>query len=55
MYVVMRDIMHRDPVCGAIMDERTAKFKKTYDGETYYFCSITCKKKFKRQPRKFVK
>jgi YHS domain-containing protein len=47
--------MPRDPVCGVILDDRTAKFKITHDGETYYFCSVTCKKKFKRHPMKFVK
>jgi len=53
--MVKRDTMHRDPVCGTIMDEKTAKFKITYDGELYYFCSVTCKKRFKRHPGKFVK
>jgi Cu+-exporting ATPase len=47
--------MRRDPVCGAILNEETTKFKITYDGETYHFCSLTCKKKFKRHPQKFVK
>ena len=45
----------RDYVCGAVLDEKTAKFKITFEGETYYFCSVTCKKKFKRHPNKFVK
>ena len=45
----------RDYVCGAVLDEKTAKFKKKFEGETYYFCSVSCKKKFKRDPRKFVK
>ena len=48
-------IMPKDPVCGAILDENTAKFKITYEGETYHFCSVTCKKRFKRHPMKFVK
>jgi len=47
--------MPTDPVCGAILDERSSKFKITYEGETYYFCSVTCKKRFKRHPMKFVK
>jgi YHS domain-containing protein len=47
--------MPTDPVCGAILDEKSSKFKITYEGETYYFCSITCKKRFKRHPMKFVK
>jgi YHS domain-containing protein len=47
--------MPTDPVCGAVLDERIAKFKITHDGETYHFCSVTCKKRFKRNPAKFVK
>ncbi|MCW4023531.1 MAG: YHS domain-containing protein [Candidatus Bathyarchaeota archaeon] len=47
--------MFRDPVCGMNLDESTAKYKITYQGETYYFCSVQCKKKFKRHQTKFVK
>ncbi|MDD4325100.1 MAG: YHS domain-containing protein [Candidatus Bathyarchaeota archaeon] len=46
---------YRDPVCGTVLDENTAKFKITYDHETYHFCSLVCKKRFKRQPTKFIK
>jgi len=45
----------RDPVCGTVLDEKTAKFRINFEGETYYFCSASCKKKFKRHPKKFVK
>ena len=47
---------HKDPVCGvcgAILGGKTPEFKITFDGETYYFCSVTCKKRFKRHPLKF--
>ena len=47
--------MPRDPVCGVVLDEKTSKFKISYGGETHYFCSVTCKKRFKRNPRKFAK
>ncbi|UCE29852.1 MAG: YHS domain-containing protein [Candidatus Bathyarchaeota archaeon] len=46
--------MPRDPVCGMVLDERTAKFKMKFGGENYYFCSIKCKKKFKRRKAKFT-
>jgi Cu+-exporting ATPase len=49
------ETMPRDPVCGVILDEKTAKFKISHEGETYYFCSVKCKKRFKRNRRKFVK
>ena len=54
-FEVKDEIMPRDPVCGVVLDEKTSKFKINHDGETYYFCSVKCKKKFKRNPRKFVK
>jgi len=47
--------MPTDVVCGVVLDERTAKFKITHEGETYYFCSVACKKKFKRNRSKFVR
>lgn len=47
--------MPRDPVCGIILNEKTAKYKITHDGEKYYFCSVKCKKKFKRNRSKFAK
>ena len=47
--------MFRDPVCGMVLDENTAKFKITYEGETYHFCSLKCKKRFKRHTTKFIK
>lgn len=55
MREVTQKTMPRDPVCGAVLDENTSKFKITYDGETYYFCSLPCKKKFKRHAGKFIK
>ncbi len=47
--------MPRDPVCGVVLDETTSKFKMKFQGETYFFCSVMCKKKFKRNARKFAK
>jgi len=52
---VKGETMPRDPVCGVILDEKTSKFKIKHEGETYYFCSVKCKKRFKRNRRKFVK
>ncbi|MGH9345419.1 MAG: heavy metal translocating P-type ATPase [Terriglobia bacterium] len=37
--------MVRDPVCGMQVDERKAS-RSERDGETYYFCSTGCKRKF---------
>jgi YHS domain-containing protein len=52
---VKKETMPRDPVCGVVLDENTTKFSITHDGETYYFCCLKCKKRFKRNAAKFVK
>ncbi|MBN1134146.1 MAG: YHS domain-containing protein [Methanosarcinaceae archaeon] len=36
------------------LDKRTSKFKSEYKGETYYFCSLACKKKFDEEPEKYL-
>jgi Cu+-exporting ATPase len=51
----IREKLPTDPVCGAVLDERTSKYKITYEGDTYHFCCVTCKKRFKRHPMKFLK
>ena len=38
--------MAKDPVCGMYVDEKTAQYKATVRGTTYYFCSQTCMKEF---------
>jgi Cu+-exporting ATPase len=38
-----------DPICGMTVDEATAKWTSTIDGETFYFCSPGCKAKFEAQ------
>ncbi len=38
--------MAKDPVCGMYVDEKTAEFKATVRGTTYYFCSHSCMKEF---------
>jgi YHS domain-containing protein len=46
--------MAQDPVCGMMVDEKTAAGTSEYQGKTYYFCAAVCKKKFDEQPEKFV-
>ena len=43
-----------DPVCGMQIDEKQAAGKSEYDGETYYFCSTSCKEKFDQDPAEYV-
>jgi YHS domain-containing protein len=47
--------MERDPVCGMSVDPNTAPGKSEYEGKTYYFCCIGCKRKFERNPTEYVK
>ena len=42
-----------DPVCGMTVDEETTQHKTEYAGQTYYFCSLVCKRTFDREHAKF--
>lgn len=46
--------MTRDHVCHMDVDEKTAKFKCEYEGDTYSFCSEQCLKKFEADPERYV-
>jgi Cu+-exporting ATPase len=43
-----------DPVCGMTVDPATAEFRSFQKGETYYFCSASCKVNFDKNPGKYV-
>ena len=47
--------MAKDPVCGMDIDPKTAAGKSEYKGQTYYFCSDECRKKFEKEPKRYVK
>jgi len=47
--------MAKDLVCGMDVDEKTAKYKTTYMGKTYYFCAPGCQKAFEANPAKYIK
>ena len=44
----------KDPVCGMDIDPATAAGKSDYKGQTYYFCSLGCKKSFDKEPEKYL-
>jgi len=46
--------MAKDPVCGMDIDPKTAAGKSEYKGQTYYFCSLGCKRAFDKEPQKYV-
>lgn len=47
--------MSKDPVCGMMVDEKTAAGQSEYRGRTYYFCAAVCKRKFDDDPAKYAK
>ncbi len=44
----------KDPVCGMTVDTATAAGHSKHDGQTYYFCSATCKTKFDSHPEQYT-
>ena len=49
----MANTVH-DPVCHMDIDPATAAGQSEYKGQTYYFCSLGCKKSFDKEPEKYV-
>jgi Cu+-exporting ATPase len=45
--------MEKDIVCGMQIDPGKAAGKSEYQGKTYFFCSIGCKKKFDENPAQY--
>src|SRR6266478_10149603 len=44
----------KDPVCGMTVDPQNAAGFYEYKGQTYFFCSIGCREKFKADPERFL-
>ena len=49
-----RSAMPTDPVCGASVHEHAAAGRSDYRGETYYFCSQSCKMEFDDNPNAYA-
>jgi YHS domain-containing protein len=47
--------MEKDVVCGMQVDPAKAAGKSEYEGKTYYFCAMSCKKKFDANPTHYAK
>ncbi len=43
-----------DPVCGMDVIATKSKYRSTYKGKTYHFCSLKCKKEFDKNPSGFI-
>jgi membrane fusion protein, copper/silver efflux system len=44
----------RDPVCGMTMRQSDSNLAERYHGETFYFCSDSCRKQFRDDPSRFA-
>lgn len=44
----------KDPVCGMTVDPETARYRASYGGEDYVFCSDGCQSKFVADPATYV-
>ena len=44
----------KDPVCGMEIDPATAAASEEFDGQTYYFCSESCHRRFAAAPEQFA-
>jgi phosphatidylglycerol:prolipoprotein diacylglycerol transferase len=54
MIVSRRASMERDVICGMQVDPAKAAGQSEYNGKTYYFCSMGCKRKFDSDPAKYA-
>jgi len=43
-----------DPVCGMDVERATAPFRHAHEGQTYYFCSESCSRRFRADPGSYV-
>ena len=46
--------MVKDPVCGMMIDEKTAAGTSEYNGQVYYFCAGVCKTRFDQDPGRYI-
>ena len=43
-----------DPICGMVVDPKTAAGTHEHNGQTYYFCSEHCVTEFKENPTRYA-
>jgi len=54
MMLTRRKEMATDPVCKMKVEPNQAAAQVDYVGQVYYFCSVTCHKKFIADPQKYT-
>ena len=50
--------MSKDPICNMVVDENKAKAAgrtSEFQGQTYYFCADSCKRKFDKEPERYAR
>ena len=43
----------KDPVCGMMIDDKSAAASSEYHGKRYFFCSKDCKTEFDENPEEY--
>jgi len=43
----------KDPICSMVIDTMNPPYTSAYGGITVYFCSMTCKMEFDRDPERY--
>ncbi len=46
--------MAKDPICGMTVDPAKAAGQSSYKDTTYYFCALSCKETFDKNPEKYA-
>ncbi|HJU72122.1 MAG TPA: YHS domain-containing protein [Gemmatimonadaceae bacterium] len=44
----------RDLVCGMMVDPETAPARASFQGTTYYFCTVECRDQFESNPARYT-
>jgi len=47
--------LSRDPVCRMEITDENAAPQSIHEGDTYYFCSESCKDRFDEQPERYAR
>lgn len=45
----------KDPVCKCRVRKKLTFWRAIYQGQTFYFCSDTCKEYFQKDPERYIK
>src|SRR6185503_10001667 len=48
------DALRADPVCGMKVKPQSAAGSYEHDGKTYFFCGLSCLKKFQAEPARYL-